>query len=150
MIIVCCKISRLSSRVASNFQGTQGFFSQVFDVADISEKQAGSGSFSLVFLCISIHAMHNVLSCEVTLTLSESDGAMGYPGKVALADTDQCQSESQSQLSTVVDTVVDTVVLLSMFIAKLCLGMVAIIFIYVVLFASTATVNVIVVICRLW
>eukprot|EP00435_Cladocopium_sp_Y103_P021905 s2320_g5.t1 len=37
--------------------GTKGFYSQVFDVADVSEKQ-------------------------VTLTLSEPDGAMGYPGKV--------------------------------------------------------------------
>lgn len=37
--------------------GTKGFYSQVFDVADVSDKQ-------------------------VTLTLSEPDGAMGYPGKV--------------------------------------------------------------------
>eukprot|EP00931_Biecheleriopsis_adriatica_P065371 TRINITY_DN39901_c0_g1_i1.p1 TRINITY_DN39901_c0_g1~~TRINITY_DN39901_c0_g1_i1.p1 ORF type:complete len:340 (+),score=71.17 TRINITY_DN39901_c0_g1_i1:56-1075(+) len=59
--------------------GTDGFYSQVFEVASVTEKQ-------------------------VTLTLTEPDGAMGYPGKVDVSITyEVCDGELHFRYSGVTD-----------------------------------------------
>ena len=71
-------VSRLSRLMNSKFQGTKGFYAQVFDVTSLSENQAFDDRFGTALLGL---LGPTELRRQATLVLTEPDGFMGYPGK---------------------------------------------------------------------